>query len=165
MEVRINKNWNKQTNEDLFGLSIKVDGSRYYCKYPIGFQSYTSRDNANIAKQNLTNKLNQGAEIIYPELGSKGLNKVECIMIKGIRIGFVLSFEYCLPEDDFNERFYSFLDKHELNCYGGNLSFAITKLIGTVTIEERKMVFDWLENEPSVTNVRIHNWFALNVEE
>lgn len=36
MKVRTQQNFNRKTNETVFGISIMPDGGRRYCKYPIG---------------------------------------------------------------------------------------------------------------------------------
>jgi len=38
MKLRTQKNFNTRTRETVYGVSIMVDGSRMYCKYPIGYQ-------------------------------------------------------------------------------------------------------------------------------
>lgn len=40
MKVRTQQNFNRKTNETVFGISIMPDGGRRYCKYPIGHQEY-----------------------------------------------------------------------------------------------------------------------------
>lgn len=162
MEVRINKNYNFRTQQDLFGLSIKVGGGHRYCKYPVHLQSFTNTADARAAMVELLTQLSSGATLVYPNSVSKGINKVEQVMIKGVRLGFKLSFEYSLHiNHNFEEKFMEFLDVKGLDCNGGNISFAITKDEGTVTEAERKAVLDWLVNEPGVTNVCVNKLVAL----
>lgn len=162
MEVRINKNYNFRTEQNLFGLSIRLTGGYSYCKYPVNHQDYTSLQDAKTAKIELITQLYNGATIVYPNSVSKGINKVEPVMIKGVRLGFKLSFEYSLRiNHNFEEKFMEFLDVKGLDCNGGNISFAITKDEGTVTEAERKAVLDWLVNEPGVTNVCVNKLVAL----
>lgn len=40
MKVRTQQNFNRKTNETVFGISIMPDGGKRYCKYPIGHQEY-----------------------------------------------------------------------------------------------------------------------------
>lgn len=82
MEVRINKNYNLETNEDLFGLSLKVDGGHRYCKYPIEHQEYKTITDAHKAKGEVSKQFAEGAIIIYPNNLSKGINKSEPVKIR-----------------------------------------------------------------------------------
>lgn len=81
-KIRIHKNWNKKTDEDFLGLSIKPDGSRFYCKYPIEHQQYKSKDEATAAMIRLKRLLENGAKIAYSSDGSRGINKNEWVRIQ-----------------------------------------------------------------------------------
>jgi Protein with unknown function (DUF469). len=162
MEVRINKNYDFKKNEDCFGLSIKVDGGHRYCKYPVHLQSFTTMDAARAAMAELLTQLSSGATLVYPNSVSKGINKVEQVMIKGVSLGFELSYDCNGDEDTFLERFYSFIEGEGLDCNGGNKSFAITKSEGTVTEAERKAVIDWLAYETDVKNICVNKLVALD---
>lgn len=46
MKLRTQKNFNTRTRETVYGVSIMVDGSRMYCKYPIGYQEFKTNKDA-----------------------------------------------------------------------------------------------------------------------
>lgn len=81
MEVRIIKNFDFKTHETVFGVSIRVDGGRLYCKYPVGHQGYKTITEANKAKKNVIEQLSNGCRIEYGQNGSAGLNKHELVRI------------------------------------------------------------------------------------
>lgn len=60
MKVRTIKNFDFKTHETLYGVSIKVDRGRLYCKYPIGDQGYKTIADANDAKEDVIEKLSNG---------------------------------------------------------------------------------------------------------
>lgn len=82
MEVRINKNYNFKTSEDLFGLSLRVDGGHRYCKYPMEHQDYKTVTEASKAKGEVSKQFANGATILYPNNLSKGINKSEPVKIR-----------------------------------------------------------------------------------
>lgn len=49
MEIRTQPNFNFETGEEVFGLSIRIDGGRRYCKYPAGHQNYKTIGDASEA--------------------------------------------------------------------------------------------------------------------
>lgn len=81
MKIRIQKNFDFRTKEDLFGISIMPDGSARYCKYPIGYQKYKTKAEAERAKDRLKEILDNGGEIVYSPKGSAGINRHEWVMI------------------------------------------------------------------------------------
>lgn len=83
MEVRTQPNFNFDTGEDVFGLSIRVDGGRRYCKYPVGHQSYKTIGDATAAAVKLKERISIGAHIEYGKNGSAGINKAELVKIVG----------------------------------------------------------------------------------
>lgn len=82
MKIRVQKNFNSRTNEIVYGVSIKVDGSRFYCKYPIYHQEYKTKQEAKEIMNKIKDILNNGGEIVYAPSGSAGINKHEYVLIK-----------------------------------------------------------------------------------
>lgn len=82
MKIRVQPNYDRKTNEDLFGISIMLDGGRTYCKYPLGHQSYKTKCEAESAKNEVLQILNNGGSISYGINGSAGINKSEYIKIE-----------------------------------------------------------------------------------
>lgn len=82
MKLRVQKNFNSNTDEIVYGISIKVDGSRYYCKYPIYHQGYKTKQEAKEIMNKIKDILNNGGEIEYAPSGSAGINKHEYVLIK-----------------------------------------------------------------------------------
>ena len=81
MQVRTQRNYNFETEEDLFGLSIKLDNGHRYCKYPVGHQGYKTITDATEAKKKVMEQLQNGAHLEYGANGSKGGNKAEYVRI------------------------------------------------------------------------------------
>lgn len=81
MQVRIQHNYNFKTEEDLFGLSIRLENGHRYCKYPAGHQSYKTISEATIAKKKVMEQFRNGAHLEYGVNGSKGVNKPEYVRI------------------------------------------------------------------------------------
>lgn len=81
MNIRVQPNYNKRTDEDLFGLSFRLDGGRLYCKYPIGHQAYKSISEAYEARKKVAEQIRNGARLRYGPKGSAGLNKAEYVEI------------------------------------------------------------------------------------
>lgn len=81
MEVRVQCNWNRKTNEDLFGLSIRLDDGRLYCKFPIGHQGYKTYTEAKEALIKVKEQLQKGFHLEYGAKGSAGINKTEYVRI------------------------------------------------------------------------------------
>lgn len=82
MKLRTQKNFNTRTHETVYGVSIMVDGSRMYCKYPIGYQEFKTNKDAKEALEKIKNVLDNGGTIQYALSGSAGLNKSEYVLIK-----------------------------------------------------------------------------------
>lgn len=82
MKLRTQKNFNTRTHETVYGVSIMVDGSRMYCKYPIGYQEFKTNKDAKEALEKIKNILDNGGTIQYAPSGSAGLNKSEYVLIK-----------------------------------------------------------------------------------
>lgn len=81
-KIRVNKNWNKRTNETIYGVSVKLDGAQRYCKYPIGHQEYKTKSEATLAGLELCKAVKAGAKIVYCKNGTAGINKNEYIKIE-----------------------------------------------------------------------------------
>lgn len=81
MKIRINRNYNKRTDEDLFGLSIRLDNGRLYCKYPVNHQNYKTIDEAKEAAERLSQQISASANLDYGSNGSAGINKAEYVKI------------------------------------------------------------------------------------
>jgi len=81
MQVRTQRNFNKKTGEDLFGLSIKLEVGHIYCKYPIGHQDYKTITEATKAKKKVMEQLRNGAHLDYGINGTAGINKAEYVKI------------------------------------------------------------------------------------
>ena len=81
MQVRTQRNFNKKTGEDLFGLSIKLEVGHRYCKYPIGHQDYKTITEATKAKKKVMEQLRNGAHLDYGINGTAGINKAEYVKI------------------------------------------------------------------------------------
>lgn len=81
MEIRTQPNFNFETGEYVFGLSIRVEGGRRYCKYPAGHQNYKTITEANEAKKKVLEQLNNGAHLYYGKNGTAGINKPEYVKI------------------------------------------------------------------------------------
>ena len=83
IKFRVQQNWNRKTKEILYGVSVKPEGSRFYCKYPIGHQSYKSKALAARAMFDLLEAvIKNGAKISYGTNGSAGINKSEYVIIE-----------------------------------------------------------------------------------
>lgn len=82
MKLRVQKNINSNTDEIVYGISIKVDGSRYYCKYPISHQEYKTKKEATEIMNKIKDILNNGGEIEYAPSGYAGINEPEYVLIK-----------------------------------------------------------------------------------
>lgn len=85
MEIRTQKNYNFETRKEVFGISIKVEGGRKYCKYPVGYQNFCTLSEAEQAKIEVSKLLANGSEIIYASGESKGVNKSEYVKINSNR--------------------------------------------------------------------------------
>lgn len=81
MKVRTQPNYDKTNHRKVFGISIMIDESRYYCKYPIGYQNYETEELAKKAVEEVKKLLNNGGSIEYGVNGSYGKNKHEYIKI------------------------------------------------------------------------------------
>lgn len=81
MIVRIQKNYNIETDEDLFGLSIRLDNGHRYCKYPAGHQNYKTITEATEAKKKVMEQIRNGAHLEYGKNGSSGINKAEYVKL------------------------------------------------------------------------------------
>lgn len=81
MEIRTQPNFNFETGEEVFGLSIRIDGGRRYCKYPAGHQNYKTIGDASEAAAKMMGRISNGAHIEYGKNGSSGINKVEYVKI------------------------------------------------------------------------------------
>ena len=82
MKIRIQKNFDSKTKEDLFGISIMPEGSVRYCKYPVGYQSYKTKGEAELVKNKVKCILDNGGKIIYSTKGGAGRNRYEYVIIK-----------------------------------------------------------------------------------
>jgi hypothetical protein len=82
MKIRIQKNFDSKTKEDLFGISIMPEGSVRYCKYPVGHQKYKTKEEAEQARDKVKEILDNGGEIVYSPKGSAGKNRHEYVIIK-----------------------------------------------------------------------------------
>ena len=74
-KVRIQPNYDKATDKDCFGVSLKIEGSRIYSKYPIGMQSYPTKEEALKAKAEVESLLSKGAIIEYSSVRAVGMRK------------------------------------------------------------------------------------------
>lgn len=81
MIVRIQRNYNRKTDEDLFGLSIRLENGHRYCKYPVGHQNYKTITEASKAKSEVIKQLSNGAHLDYGINGTAGINKSEYVRI------------------------------------------------------------------------------------
>lgn len=81
MEIRTIKNYNLETEETVFGVSIRVDGGHRYCKYPAGHQGYKTMSEATEAKEKIMEQIRNGAHLEYGNNGSVGINKSEYVKI------------------------------------------------------------------------------------
>lgn len=81
MEIRTQPNFNFETGEEVFGLSIRIDGGRRYCKYPAGHQNYKTITEATEAKKKVLEQLKNGAHLDYGKNGTVGINKPEYVKI------------------------------------------------------------------------------------
>lgn len=81
MEVRIQRNFNIKTKEELFGISIRLDNGHRYCKYPIEHQEYKTISDAKQAKDKVIAQFCSGAHIQYSVSGTKGINMSEYVKI------------------------------------------------------------------------------------
>lgn len=81
MEIRTIKNYNFETEETVFGISIRVDGGHRYCKYPVGHQGYKTMTEAADAKKKAIEQIRNGAHLEYGKNGSSGINKAEYVKI------------------------------------------------------------------------------------
>ena len=72
MKLRTQKNFNTRTRETVYGVSIMVDGSCMYCKYPIGYQEFkTNKDAKEIKVYNYDNiEITKGECLGYFKMGS-----------------------------------------------------------------------------------------------
>lgn len=152
-------------NKEVFGLSIKLDGGTKFCKYPVNRQKYATMDEAVKAKEDLLAQLSAGARIAYNAIDRKGVDVVAPVIITRMGMGFEVCYYYNGDEDAFLKRFYSFLNSKQLDCNGGNNSFAITKSEGFVTESERRDVVNFLSKEPHLHSVNVSELVALNVEQ
>lgn len=82
MKIRVQPNYDRRTNENLFGISIMLDGGRTYCKYPTGHQGYKTKSEAENAKATILETLENGGSILYGVNGSAGINKYEYVKIE-----------------------------------------------------------------------------------
>ena len=69
------------TEETVFGVAIKVDGSCRYCKYPTNHQSYKTKKDAIKGAEDVLRSLENGAILYYPFNKSRGINKHEPVRI------------------------------------------------------------------------------------
>lgn len=81
MEIRIQPYYDFVTKKEVFGLSIRVNGGRRYCKFPMGDQSYETIGDASEAAVKMMERIKNGAHIEYGANGTAGVNKVECVNI------------------------------------------------------------------------------------
>lgn len=81
MEIRTQPNFNFETGEGVFGLSIRIDGGRRYCKYPAGHQNYKTITEATEAKKKVLEQLKNGAHLDYGKNGTVSINKSEYVKI------------------------------------------------------------------------------------
>lgn len=81
MKIRTQTNFNFKTQEEMFGLSLCVDGGRLYCKYPIGHQSYKTIGDASKAAVEMMERIRGGARIEYGANGTRGVNKNEYVKV------------------------------------------------------------------------------------
>lgn len=82
MKTRVQQNMVWQTKKIVWGVSIMIEGSRMYCKYPIGHQDYKSKEEAEKARADIQILLDDGAKIEYASGNTKGLNKSEYVDLK-----------------------------------------------------------------------------------
>lgn len=82
MKVRTQQNFNRKTNETVFGISIMPDGGKRYCKYPIGHQEYKGYTQAHQAMKDVQKILDNGGRLVYSPKGSAGINKNEYVKIE-----------------------------------------------------------------------------------
>lgn len=82
MKVRTQQNFNRKTNETVFGISIMPDGGKRYCKYPIGHQEYKDYTQAHQAMKDVQKILDNGGRLVYSPKGSVGINKNEYVKIE-----------------------------------------------------------------------------------
>ncbi|WP_321424868.1 hypothetical protein [uncultured Bacteroides sp.] len=86
MKIRVQSNYDRKTDEDIFGIGIMLDGGRTYCKYPLGHQSYKTYSEAENAKNEVLQILRNGGSISYGINGSTGINKSEYVKIENSKI-------------------------------------------------------------------------------
>lgn len=84
MKIRIQRTLKSATNEILWGIAIKLNEGYLYCKFPIGYQSYRTKEEAQKGCKDLNSMLNKGAIIKYSTEGSNGVNAFEYITITPI---------------------------------------------------------------------------------
>lgn len=81
MDIRTQPNYNRKTREEVFGISIRINGGRRYCKYPIGHQNYKTIGDAYAASVEIMKRILAGARIEYGVGGSAGIDKNEYVKI------------------------------------------------------------------------------------
>ena len=81
MDIRTQPNYNRKTGEEVFGISIRINGGRRYCKYRIGHQNYKTIGDAYAASVEIMKRILAGARFEYGVDGSAGINKNEYVKI------------------------------------------------------------------------------------
>lgn len=82
IKTRIEQNFKSADCEIRWGVSVKVIGSRLYCKFPIGYQSFKTKAEAKQGRRNIDELLKNGAIIDYESDGSNGLNAFESVKVQ-----------------------------------------------------------------------------------